>query len=88
MDDKKNPTIGFVKDCRRANVALTRAKCALWIVGNAEVLKSNALWSRLVTMLEHRDAVRPIEDFRHLFSQWKASQGRTQCSPNPNLQVS
>lgn len=76
-DGRKSPTIGFVKDSRRANVALTRAKCALWIVGNADVLKSSPLWNRLVKMLEQQDAIKLIEDFRPMLSQWKASQDMT-----------
>lgn len=33
------PGVGFLADVRRMNVALTRARRALWIVGHSETLK-------------------------------------------------
>ena len=41
-------TIGFLADVRRMNVAITRAKYSLWIVGNSELLKTNDIWSDLI----------------------------------------
>ncbi|KAJ4798062.1 P-loop containing nucleoside triphosphate hydrolases superfamily protein [Rhynchospora pubera] len=41
--------IGFMCDNRRINVALTRAKYCLWILGNESTLtKSNSIWKDLV----------------------------------------
>ncbi|KAJ1704695.1 hypothetical protein LUZ63_004474 [Rhynchospora breviuscula] len=41
--------IGFLSDIRRINVALTRAKHCLWILGNGSTLtKSNTVWKDLV----------------------------------------
>ena len=40
--------IGFVADARRMNVAITRARCACWIVGSAQALGSDANWAALV----------------------------------------
>ncbi|XP_057845589.2 uncharacterized protein LOC131055004 isoform X1 [Cryptomeria japonica] len=40
--------IGFLSDCRRANVALTRARFCLWIVGNGSMfLKSDSIWEKI-----------------------------------------
>lgn len=41
-------SIGFLADVRRMNVAITRAKYSLWIVGNSELLKTNSIWSDLI----------------------------------------
>eukprot|EP01083_Nonionella_stella_P081971 226117_1 len=41
--------IGFLNDVSRLNVAITRAKYALWIIGNAKCLKSaDQTWNALV----------------------------------------
>jgi senataxin len=40
--------IGFLKDKRRLNVALTRAKCGLYIVGNQFALENNTIWYNLI----------------------------------------
>ncbi|CAB03612.1 Helicase sen1 [Schizosaccharomyces pombe] len=40
--------IGFLRDFRRLNVALTRARSSLLIIGNMETLKTDDLWGSLV----------------------------------------
>ncbi|OLN96534.1 Helicase SEN1 [Colletotrichum chlorophyti] len=40
--------IGFVKDIRRMNVGLTRAKSSLWILGDSRALVQGEFWNKLI----------------------------------------
>ena len=40
--------MGFLSDVRRLNVAITRAKRALWILGSAATLKGDPVWAALI----------------------------------------
>ncbi|CAN6632681.1 ATP-dependent helicase Nam7p [Trichomonascus vanleenenianus] len=44
----ENQGIGFLSDPRRMNVAMTRAKYGIVLLGNPRVLSKNALWSHLL----------------------------------------
>lgn len=46
--------IGFLSDKRRMNVAITRAKYGLVILGNPRVLSKNILWSYLLNHFKER----------------------------------
>lgn len=41
-------SIGFLRDTRRLNVALTRAKCSLYIIGHSNVLSGHPIWGALI----------------------------------------
>lgn len=49
--------VGFLSDVRRMNVALTRARTTLWILGNAESLSRNKVWARLLNNAKQRNLV-------------------------------
>lgn len=49
--------IGFLKDPRRLNVALTRAKYGIVIIGNTRLLARDPLWHRLIEHFQSRECV-------------------------------
>ncbi len=60
-------TLGFVTDVRRMNVALTRAKRALWVLGNAASLRAAPQWAALLDDAAARGCVVPRATAHGLF---------------------
>ena len=64
---KANKTAGkisednILNDWRRLNVAVTRAKARLWLVGNVQALKSYEPFKKLIEYLEEKKCVFPID---------------------------
>ncbi|KAK3098590.1 hypothetical protein FSP39_021052 [Pinctada imbricata] len=59
-------SIGFMANRRRMNVALTRAKIALYIVGHLDSLKdANREWRELINDAESRNLIVNVEAQRH-----------------------
>jgi hypothetical protein len=60
-------SIGFVADERRINVGITRARCALLIIGHAASLAVDARWRNLVASAVQRDVMycptKPYNDY-------------------------
>ena len=59
--NKYSRSVGFLQDLRRANVALTRARLALWVICNADTLSVNEMWREF---LSHASAERAIKRFQ------------------------
>ncbi|KAI0353983.1 hypothetical protein OH77DRAFT_1426841 [Trametes cingulata] len=66
--DTGSASIGFLKSPNRINVALSRAKHGLYVLGNASNLRKNPTWSAILDEMEARDQVGsgfPIVCSRH-----------------------
>ena len=71
-DGPRRNTVGFLNDYRRVNVALTRAKFSLWIVGDARVLNASELWWKLLQDMDRRRVLRRDDEFRDIYARWKS----------------
>ncbi|KAJ4798925.1 P-loop containing nucleoside triphosphate hydrolases superfamily protein [Rhynchospora pubera] len=59
--------VGFLSNINRTNVALTRAKHCLYIIGNATTLsKSKSVWKKIVSDAKNRGCLFKSEDDRDL----------------------
>eukprot|EP01024_Parvocaulis_polyphysoides_P057026 TRINITY_DN60505_c0_g1_i1.p1 TRINITY_DN60505_c0_g1~~TRINITY_DN60505_c0_g1_i1.p1 ORF type:complete len:173 (-),score=13.71 TRINITY_DN60505_c0_g1_i1:179-697(-) len=50
-------SVGFLSDVRRMNVAFTRAKRSLWVIGHSETLESNEAWGAFLQDMNQRGLV-------------------------------
>ncbi|CAM8913510.1 unnamed protein product [Rhodiola kirilowii] len=56
-------SVGFLSNHQRTNVALTRARHCLWILGNGQTLiSSGSIWKKLVVDAKERDSFYNLED--------------------------
>ncbi|GEM11057.1 tRNA-splicing endonuclease [Rhodotorula toruloides] len=62
--------VGFLADTRRMNVALTRARSSIWILGDSNKLRANQYWGQLVSDAESRALFRKadVQLFRSSYS--------------------
>ncbi|XP_052254570.1 helicase with zinc finger domain 2-like [Dreissena polymorpha] len=67
---EKNPTLGwckhnlgFITDRNQVNVALTRARKGLVIIGNKNLLYCDNVWRKLIESYEQRGCVMPADKF-------------------------
>ncbi|XP_077999824.1 3'-5' exoribonuclease HELZ2-like isoform X2 [Glandiceps talaboti] len=58
---KKN--LGFITDQHQINVALTRAKQGLIIIGNEELLRTHSMWKELLVKYEENNCIVKAEHF-------------------------
>ncbi|KAG7986340.1 hypothetical protein I3843_03G074500 [Carya illinoinensis] len=62
-----NGAIGFLSNRKRANVALTRARYCLWILGNGvTLLNSNSIWKKLVLDAKERECFHNADEDKSL----------------------
>ena len=49
--------VGFLRDARRINVSMTRAKYSVFVLGHAATLKGDPLWEAMMQDAEDRDCL-------------------------------
>ncbi|KAF6174660.1 hypothetical protein GIB67_006312 [Kingdonia uniflora] len=60
-------SVGFLSNCQRTNVALTRARYSLWIVGSGSTLtNSGSVWKKLVLDAKNRGCFYNAEEDQRL----------------------
>lgn len=65
MTPPKKARVGFLADQRRMNVALTRARLNLWVVGNGRYLQNNPEWGKFVDYCNEEEYTFNVHYGRH-----------------------
>ena len=82
---KSTSNVGFLNDYRRLNVAFTRSRYALWIVGNFSVLCHDTIWNKMICDVDDRHLVLNGKEFGKGFngtSKRKYGRGWNKSSKN------
>ncbi len=69
-DGWRKKYLGFISDKNQVNVALTRAKKGLILIGNKNLLKCDPIWRDFLYYLESKESIMTIEkyfEFQNLF---------------------
>ncbi|KAF5204735.1 Helicase sen1, partial [Thalictrum thalictroides] len=71
---RSNGSVGFLSNLKRTNVALTRARYCLWILGNGLTLSnSNSVWKKLVLDAQKRGCYFNVDEDETLAKTLKES---------------
>ncbi|GLC50926.1 hypothetical protein PLESTB_000447300 [Pleodorina starrii] len=76
--------VGFLADVRRMNVAITRAKQALWVLGHFAALGREPAWAALLADAQERECVIREAAALELCPQWEAFLERQRANANAN----
>lgn len=60
--------VGFLSDYRRVNVAMTRAKHSLWVVGDCDTLAFDPVWRAFLDDAASRSSIRDVKSFRDILN--------------------
>lgn len=77
---EKNNSIGFLKDKRRTNVALSRGKCMTIIIGEARLLKSCDTYDELIKYTQSIQGQTKIKNIPKFINQI----GKSKCQMSNN----